>query len=103
MLFEITFLIMFFSYVSCWNTASDKVKMKVKLLSRVQLFATPWTVAFQAPQSMEIFQASVPEWVAISSSRVSPEPGIEPRSPTLQADALQAEPPGKPTNTFQII
>ena len=26
--------------------------MKVKLLSRVQLFATPWTVAYQAPPSM---------------------------------------------------
>ena len=26
---------------------------EVKLLSRVQLFATPWTVAYQAPQSME--------------------------------------------------
>ena len=30
-----------------------KVKVKVKSLSRVLLFATPWTVAYQAPQSME--------------------------------------------------
>ena len=37
-----------------------------------------------------IFQARVPEWVSIS------DPGIEPRSPTLQADALPSEPPGKP-------
>ena len=28
-----------------------------------------------------------------------PNPGIEPRSPTLQADSLPAEPPGKPKNT----
>ena len=48
--------------------------MKVKLLSRVQLFGTPWTVAYQAPQSMEIFQARVLEWVAISSSRGSSRP-----------------------------
>ena len=43
-----------------------------------------------------IFQARVLEWVAISFSRGSPDPGIEPQSPTLQADALPSEPPGKP-------
>ena len=30
------------------------MKVKVNLLSRVQLFATPWTVAHQPPQSMEL-------------------------------------------------
>ena len=30
----------------------DKVKVKVKSLSRVRLFATPWTAAYQAPPSM---------------------------------------------------
>ena len=29
------------------------LKVKVKSLSRVRLFATPWTVAYQAPQSMK--------------------------------------------------
>ena len=29
-----------------------KVKLKVKLLSRVRLLATPWTAAYQAPLSM---------------------------------------------------
>ena len=43
-----------------------------------------------------IFQARVLEWVAISFSRDLPDPGIEPRSPALQADALLSEPPGKP-------
>ena len=43
-----------------------------------------------------IFQASILEWVAISFSRGSSRPGIEPRSPTLEADALTSEPPGKP-------
>ena len=43
-----------------------------------------------------IFQARVLEWVAISFSRGSSDPGIEPGSPELQADALQSEPPGKP-------
>ena len=43
-----------------------------------------------------IFQARVLEWGAISSPGDLPDPGIEPRSPALQADALPSEPPGKP-------
>ena len=52
---------------------------KVKSLSRVQLFATPWTVTYQAPPSMGfslhgILQARILEWVAISFSRGSTRP-----------------------------
>ena len=47
---------------------------EVKLLSRVQLFATPWTVAYQVPPSMGFFQARVLEWIAISFSRGSSWP-----------------------------
>ena len=43
-----------------------------------------------------IFQARVLEWVSISFSRGSSDPGIEPGSPALQADALPSEPPGNP-------
>ena len=42
-----------------------------------------------------ILQARVLEWVAISFSRDFSDPGIEPGSPTLQADALPSEPSGK--------
>ena len=41
-----------------------------------------------------IFQARILEWVASPFSRDLPNPGIEPRSPTLQVDSLPAEPPG---------
>ena len=41
-----------------------------------------------------ILQARVLEWVAISFSRGLPDLGIEPGSPSLQADALPSEPPG---------
>ena len=50
------------------------VKVKVKLLSHVWLFATPWTVAYQAPPSMEFSRPRVLEWVAISFSRGSSLP-----------------------------
>ena len=43
-----------------------------------------------------ILQARILEWVAFHFSRDLPNPGIEPRSPTLQADSSPAEPPGKP-------
>ena len=43
-----------------------------------------------------ILQARILEWVAISFSRGSSNPGIKPRSPALQADALSSEPPAKP-------
>ena len=42
-----------------------------------------------------ILQVTVQEWVAISSFRDVPDPEIEPRSPSLQADSLPTEPPGK--------
>ena len=45
------------SFSNAW-----KWKVKVKLLSRVWLFATPWTAAQQAPPSVRFFQARVQEW-----------------------------------------
>ena len=75
-------------------------KVKVKSLSRVQLFVTPWTVAYQAPQSMEFSQQEYWNGLPFPSPGDLPNPGIEPRSPALQADALLFEPPGKPTITI---
>ena len=49
--------------------------------------------------SMGILQASILEWVAMPSSRGSSQPGTKPRCPSLQADFLPSEPPGKPKNT----
>ena len=69
--------------------------MKVKPLSRVRLFATPWTVAYQAPQSMEFSRRDYWSGLPFPSSGDLPNPGIEPRSPVPQADALPSEPPGK--------
>ena len=43
-----------------------------------------------------IFQARILEWVGVPFSRDLPNPGVEPRSPILQADFLPSEPPGKP-------
>ena len=71
-------------------------KKKEKLLSCVRLFATPWTVAYQAPPSMGFSRQEYWSGVPLSSPGALPDPGIEPRSPALQADDLPSEPPGFP-------
>ena len=69
--------------------------MKVKLLSRVRLSVTLWTVAYQAPPSMGFSRQKYWSGLPFPSSGDLPNPGIEPRSPALQADTLPSEPPGK--------
>ena len=69
--------------------------MKVKSLSHVRLFETPWNVAYQAPLSMEFSRQEYWSGLPFPSPGDLPNPGMEPRSPALQADALPSEPPGK--------
>ena len=68
----------------------------MKLLSRVRLFVTPWTVAYQTPLFMEFSRQEYWSGLPFPSPGDLPDSGIEPGSPTLQADALPSEPPGKP-------
>ena len=65
----------------------------MKSLSRVRLFVTPWTVAYQAPPSMGFSRQECWSGLPLPSPGDLPDPGIEPRSPALQVDALLSEPP----------
>ena len=67
---------------------------KVKSLSRVQLFATPWTVTYYVPPSIGFSRQEYWSGLPFPSPGDLPNPGIEPGSPTLEADALTSEPPG---------
>ena len=60
----------------------------VSHLSRVQLFATPWTVASQAPLSMGFSQQEYWSGLPCPSPGDLPHPGIKPASPALQSDSL---------------
>ena len=60
----------------------------VKSLSRVQLFATLWSVAHQAPLSMKLSRQEYWNGLPFPSPGDLPDLGTEPRSPALQADAL---------------
>ena len=68
-------------------------------LSHVRPFATPWTVAQQAPLFMGFSRQEYWSGLPFLSPGDLPYPGIEVRSPTLQADALTSKPPGSLTIT----
>ena len=72
--------------------APSLLEVKVKSLSHVRLFATPWTVAYQASLSVGFSREECCSGLPFPSSGDLPDPGIEPRSPTLEADALTSEP-----------
>ena len=71
---------------------------EVKSLSRVRLFAAPWTVAHQAPLSMGSSRQEYWSGLPFPSPWDLPNPAIEPRSPALQADSLPTELQGKLLN-----
>ena len=82
----------YFSMVS-WLASS---RSDVKSLSRVRLFATLWTIAYQALPSMGFSKQEYWSGLPFPSPGDLPNPGIKPGSPAFQADALTSEPPGKP-------
>ena len=74
----------------------SRVKLKVKSLSHVY---SPWTIAQQAPSSMEFSKQEYWSGLPFPSPEDLPNPGIKPRSPALWADALLSEPPGNPSGS----
>ena len=68
---------------------------KVKSLSRVRLFATPWTVAYQAPPSMGFSRQEYESGLPFPSPGDLPNPGFEPGLPLCRWILLPAEPQGK--------
>ena len=90
----------------CWTYTLRKPKLKEthvhcsviysSLLSRVQLFATPWTAVHQAPLSMRFSRQGYWSGLPFPSPGDLPNPGIKPGFPALQADSLLTELQGKP-------
>ena len=71
--------------------------------SCVWLFAIPWTVACQAPLSVEFSRQEYWDGLPFPSPGNLPKPGNEPGSPSLQADSLPSEPLGKPICMYMYI
>ena len=72
------------------------IHVVVQLLSCVQLYVTPWTVALQAPLSLRFSRQEYRSGQTFPSPGDLPNLGIKPRSPTLQEDSLPSEPPRLP-------
>ena len=79
--------------LACSNCSRNN--WKVKSLSHVRLFATPWTVAYHALPSEVFSRREYWSGLPFPSPGDLHNPGIKSGSPTLQADALPSEPPGK--------
>ena len=77
--------------------------MKMKLLSCVRLFGTPWTIAYQTSPFMGFSRQEYWSGLPFPAPGDLPDPGIEPGSPTLLADALSSEPPVKPLYIYTYI
>ena len=78
-----------------WTSPSKRLHHLLKTKSCLTL-ATPWTVAHQAPLSMEFSRQEYWSVLPFPPPGDLPDPGIEPRSPALQADDLLTELWGKP-------
>ena len=92
-----------------WKSDGDPGPLSLSVNNEIEtlfaietLFTTPWIVACPKLLCPWDFQARVLEWVAtfFFFSRNLPNPGIEPRSLTLQTDTLPSEPPGKSNMKF---
>ena len=72
------------------------------VLSHVQFFATPWTVAHQVPLSMGLNRQEYWSGLPFPSPWNLPDPGIKPAFPELACEFFTTEPPGKPLNACSI-
>ena len=72
-------------------------------LSHVRPFGTPWTGARQAPLPTVFSRQEHWSGLPCPPSGDLPNPGIKPRSPTLQATSLLSEPPGKHSKSLVAI
>ena len=71
--------------------------------SRVWLCVTPWTVACQAPLSMEFFRQECWRGLPCPPPGDFPDSGIEPMSPALQADSLPLNQWGSPMISYLYV
>ena len=72
------------------------------LLSHVQLFGIPWSVASQTPLSMGFSRQEYWSGLPFPPPGDLPHPEIKPRSLALQEDSLLSESPGKPQNQLSF-
>ena len=82
--------------LSSSSSSSEKGKSESEVAQSCPTLCNPMDcIAYQVPQSMEFSRQEYWSGLPFPSPRDLPDPGIEPRSPSLRANALPSEPPGK--------
>ena len=81
-----------------WTRLSDWTELNWVIVPD-WLFAIPWTVACQAPLSMEFSRQEYWSGLPFPSPGDLPYPGIKHRSSALQSNSLPSKPPGKPLSS----
>ena len=82
---------------------SNWIHVHICLLSCICFFETPWTIALQIPLFIEFSRQEYWSGLPFPVLGNLPNPGIEPRSPALQADSLLSDPLGKPLSDLYLI
>ena len=82
--------------------SEDPLEKEMAIHSNTIAWKTPWTVAYQAPPSMGFSRHEYWSGLLFPSPGDLPNLGIESRSPTLQADTLPSELPGKPLMSKKV-
>ena len=85
-----------FIFSACFLGLKHWLLLLFWLLSHVQFFATPWTVAYQAPLSMGFSRQKCWSELPFPFPGDLPTQGSNPSLLHWQADSLPSEPPGKP-------
>ena len=81
--------------LSTWNYHNFVHQLYMLVTQSCPILCNPWTIANQVLLSIELSRKEYWSGLSFPSPGDLPNPGIEPRSPTLQADSLPSEPPGK--------
>ena len=81
----------------CLKARCNGVWLSACMLNHVQLFVAPWTIARQAPLSIEYWSG-----LPFLSPKDHPDPGIKPASPALAGGSFISEPPGKPIDYITL-
>ena len=91
---ELQFFLLLLSVLWCMRLV-EGIESESEVVQSSPTLCDPWTnVAHQAPPSMGFSRQEYWSGLPFPSPGDLPDPGIEPRSPTLHADALTSEPPG---------
>ena len=85
------------------NGTGEEVESENEVAQSCPTLCDPWTVAHQAPPSMGFSRQEYWSGLPFPFPGDLPNPGIKPRSPTLQADTLTSAPPGKPREEVKRI